>query len=277
MRLKTILVELAHHVPFSLFSAAAGMTVIALVSISMGDRFGGSVATAPTRERSRTEAPSLGSEVETTTVAKSGGRGERETEAEGAKVAHELLPSFFEKMFHVFHPLHIFLSAVATTAMFWRFDRRLLRAILTGIVGSVGICGVSDIFFPFVGGLASGRRMTLHVCVVEHPWLILPSAAVGVLAGIVAVRALTRRKSTIFSHSSHVFVSSMASLLYLISFGFADWTHGLLSVFAIVVVAVVVPCCTSDIVFPLLLASSEARTHMVCAHGHSHEEGGSNH
>lgn len=270
MRFKTILVELAHHVPFSLFSAAAAMTVIALVSISMGDHFASSVATSPTRESSRTEAPAMGSETETKNVTTRGEGAKSKTEAEGATIAHELLPSFFEKMFHVFHPLHIFLSAVATTAMFWRFDRRLLRAVFTGIVGSVGICGVSDIFFPFVGGLLSGRKMILHVCVVEHPWLILPSAAIGVFFGIVAAYTLTRRKSTIFSHSSHVFVSTMASLLYLLSFGFTDWTHSLVSVFTIVVVAVVVPCCTSDIVFPLLLASSEARTQMVCSHGHSH-------
>jgi len=270
MRLKTILVELAHHVPFSLLSAAAAMAVIALVGISMGDHFAGRAATSPTREKSRTETPAVGFEAETTNVTTSGGAVESKTEAQDTTVTHELLPSFFEKMFHVFHPLHIFLSAVATTAMFWRFDRRLLRAVFTGIVGSVGICGVSDIFFPFVGGLVSGRKMILHVCVVEHPWLILPSAAFGVFFGIVAAYALTRRKSTIFSHSSHVFVSTMASLLYLVSFGFTDWTHSLVSVFTILVIAVVIPCCTSDIVFPLLLASSEARTHMVCAHGDSH-------
>ena len=62
-------------------------------------------------------------------------------------------------------------------------------------------------------------------------------------------------KSTIFSHSAHVLTSSVASIMYLVSFGLADWVSAVGMVFVYMVFAVMVPCCTSDIVFPLLLAS----------------------
>ncbi|MFC1679202.1 hypothetical protein ACFL2T_03215, partial [Elusimicrobiota bacterium] len=53
-------------------------------------------------------------------------------------------------LFHVFHPAHIFLSAAATSAMFWRYDRRLGAAIGAGLAGSLVVCGLSDIVFPFL-------------------------------------------------------------------------------------------------------------------------------
>jgi hypothetical protein len=202
------------------------------------------------------------------------GGGETAPHTEGA---HEVLPNVFGKLFHVFHPIHILFSAIATTAMFWRFDRKLFKAVLTGLLGSLGVCGISDILIPFAGGLLSGKEMHLHLCIVEHASLVLPFAAIGVVVGIIAAGILTERKSTVFSHSSHVLVSTMASLLYLVSFGFTDWMEGLLTVLAIVVLAVLIPCCTSDIVFPLLIASPEGRERAGCLHAdcHSHSSGDS--
>ena len=51
-------------------------------------------------------------------------------------------------------------------------------------------------------------------------------------------------------------------------FGGLDWIHDLGTIFMFVVVAVMVPCCASDIVFPLLM-TKEARTQAMAAH-HSH-------
>jgi len=59
--------------------------------------------------------------------------------------------------------------------------------------------------------------------------------------------------SSVFSHGAHVFVSSLASLLYLVSFGFTGWMtdiHLVFPVFLLVVIAVWIPCCISDIVVP---------------------------
>lgn len=156
-------------------------------------------------------------------------------------------------LFHVFHPIHLFLSATATTAMFWKYERKMGKAILVGIVGSVGICSLSDIVFPYVGGALAGAKMELHICIVEDPGGIIPFAAAGVLAGLVGTDSV--RHLTVFSHSSHVLASTMASLAYLVGHGMGDWISHLSHTFAITVLAVLIPCCTSDILFPLACIS----------------------
>ena len=163
------------------------------------------------------------------------------------------------ELFHVFHASHVLLSAVATTAMFWKHDdRNIFKACFIGLLGSLTICGISDIFFPFIGGLILGHEMNIHVCLIKEPGTVFPFAIIGVLAGL-AVTA-NFEKSTEYSHSAHVFVSSVASILYLISFGFQDWIHSIGSVFLITIFAVMIPCCASDIVFPLTC------THRDCKH-----------
>ncbi len=166
------------------------------------------------------------------------------------------LPSAANVLFHVFHPTHILFSAAATAAMFWRHDRRLPRAIGVGFVGSVGICGLSDAVFPFLGGTFLGMKMEMHICLIRHPFLILPFAVLGIFAGFLSASAY-ERKSTIFSHASHVFISSMASILYLVAFGLKAWVQTIGLIFVIVVLAVMIPCCTSDIIFPLLFTGGE--------------------
>ena len=57
-----------------------------------------------------------------------------------------------------------------------------------------------------------------------------------------------------------MFISSAASLLYLISFGFTSWmmdVQAIFPVFAIIVLAVWVPCCVSDIVIPVATAHKD--------------------
>jgi hypothetical protein len=154
-------------------------------------------------------------------------------------------------LFHVFHPVHLLFSATATTAMFWRHEKRLLKAVIIGFVGSVGICGISDVFIPYIAGLLLGVKMHLHICIIEHPSFILPFVIVGIFTGFIVPD--TTQKSTIFSHAAHVLVSSMASILYLIGFGLTEWIHVAGMVFIYMVLAVIIPCCTSDIIFPLLL------------------------
>jgi len=163
-----------------------------------------------------------------------------------------------EWSFHVLHPLHLCLSAIATTAVFWRHERRLLKALLVGFFGTIIPCGLSDYIFPFVGARLLGQPTTLHVCLVEHPMLVVAFVVVGMLGGLLFEERLTG--SSIFSHGAHVFVSSLASLLYLVSFGFSAWltdVHLVFPVFLVVVIAVWVPCCLSDIGIPV----SVLRTH----------------
>ncbi|NQT75254.1 MAG: hypothetical protein HQ566_01895 [Candidatus Omnitrophica bacterium] len=170
-----------------------------------------------------------------------------------------LLPRASEELFHVFHPAHVLLSAVVTTAMFWKHERRLIKTLLVGFFGSVAICGLSDILLPYMGGRILGIEMHLHICILEHPHIIIPFALIGVAVGFIIPGAI--EKSTEFSHSIHVLVSSMASILYLISFGVTDWIRVSGGVFLITIIAVMIPCCLSDIVFPLFFVDSGQHKH----------------
>lgn len=205
-----VLVELAYHLPYSIFGVTLGiiaMGVLSFLAILM-----------------RAESLLAGASVE---------------------------------LFHVFHPAHVLISAVATTAMFFKHEKRPLKATVVGLTGSIMICGLSDIFFPFVGGLILGSEMHVHVCVLEHPDIIIPFAAVGVVAGLLVTRTI--EKSTQYSHSAHVFVSSAASILYLLGYGLTDWIHSVGAVFLITIIAVMVPCCASDIIFPLACVHRDCR------------------
>ena len=155
-------------------------------------------------------------------------------------------------------------SSMATTAMFWRYERRCLKAIVVGFAGAVGICGISDILMPFYSGRLLGVKMHLHICILEHPQIIAPFVAVGILTGLIVPEV---RKSTIFSHSAHILISSMASILYLVSFGLSEWVQVIGMVFVYMILAVIIPCCVSDIIFPLLLTGEEARSE---EHEHRH-------
>ena len=167
-----------------------------------------------------------------------------------------------ERMFHIFHPLHLLFSATTATAMFWKYEKRLVKTVLLGSLGSVGICGLSDVVFPYLSGTLLGTKMVLHICLIEHWQLVLPFTAIGVFSGVAIDPGF---RVTLFSHAGHVFSSSMASLLYLVSFGFTNWMSAIGMVFIYTVLAVIVPCCGHDIVFPLVLTK---RPPEPCLHEH---------
>lgn len=164
------------------------------------------------------------------------------------------MSEYGHELFHVFHPVHILFSATATTAMFWRYERRVFKAVIIGLVGSIGICGLSDVFFPFLGGTVVGIEMEFHWCLIEHPQIVLPFAIFGVLIGLASTNMVHGRSPTVFSHSSHVFISTMATMFYLMAFGFTEWIPHIAETFLIIFLGVTIPCCTSDIIFPLLFS-----------------------
>ena len=95
------------------------------------------------------------------------------------------------------------------------------------------------------------------------------SGVVGVGLGLTAARGV--QKSTFFSHSLHVFASTMASIFYLVGryetpIAWIDEQVGM--VFLVTIFAVMVPCCLSDIVFPVLMSRS-ARAQCL-SDGHHH-------
>lgn len=162
---------------------------------------------------------------------------------------HSPLPAAaYTRGFQTLHPLHVLLSAWATTAMYRRHGGRgWWRLLLVGYLGAVGIATLSDCVIPFAAEwLLQLPRRGLHLGFIEHAWLVNPLALAGIAAG--AVRANTR-----FSHAGHVLLSTSASLLHVaMALGAPPgWRLApLLVVFLFL--AVWVPCCTSDIVFPMV-------------------------
>lgn len=176
-----------------------------------------------------------------------------------------LMPQAADELFHIFHPIHVLFSSMATTAMFWKHERNLLKAIVIGVFGGVVVCGFSDIGIPYLGGLLLHADMHMHVCLLEHPGMIMMFVAVGILSGLFIAQNM--EYSTESSHGTHVFVSSAASLLYLIAFGVQDWAHAIGSIFFITIIAVMIPCCLSDIVLPLALLRTSCGLHEHKKHG----------
>lgn len=167
-------------------------------------------------------------------------------------------------LFHLFHPAHMFFSAAATTAMFSRYDRKPLKAAVIGLIGAIGVCGISDIGVPHLALLMMDKHVEPHICIIQNPWLVLPFAVTGVFVGLAAAGGVTR--STLFSHALHVLTSTAASIFYLIApLDPLGWIDDLGRMFIFVIVAVMVPCCLSDIVFPLLMAKS-ARAQATAEH-----------
>jgi len=182
--------------------------------------------------------------------------------------SEHILPMASSELFHVIHPAHILISAVATTAMFWKHEKTILKAACVGFIGSISICAISDIFLPFIGGLSLGSNMNMHICIIENPGSVFPFAIVGVAAGLLVTKSF--EKSTQYSHSAHVFLSSAASILYLLGFGLTDWIHSIGAVFIIIIVAVMIPCCASDIVFPLACVHRDCDHSEKLTHEHKH-------
>ena len=157
-----------------------------------------------------------------------------------------------QTIFYTLHPLHVVLSAIATTAMYRKYGSgKVLAAILVGYSGSIGIPTISDAIIPYLGGALLNIAIEFEVPFIEKWWLINPAALIGIAIGY-------WRPTTKFPHTGHVLLSTWASLFYLTAFGIAQWIPLLPLIFVFLFLAVWIPCCVSDIVFPLLFARKVA-------------------
>jgi len=165
-------------------------------------------------------------------------------------VSAQASPAISTRLFWGLHPLHVLLSALVTTAMFTLHSRRSLWAtIAIGYVGSVGIATLSDCVIPYIGEtLLAFPNRGIHLGFIEKWWLVNPLAAAGILWGYLWPR-------TKIAHAGHVLLSTWASLFHMTmamqgDFSLLHYAATALFLF----LAVWIPCCTSDIVFPLLFA-----------------------
>jgi hypothetical protein len=155
-------------------------------------------------------------------------------------------PHISQTVFYTLHPLHVLLSALVTTAMYVRYRKaKFWVAILIGWTGSIGIATISDAIIPYLGGSLLHAQMEFHVPFIEKWWinfLALGGIAIGYW-----------KQTTKIPHFGHVLLSTWASLFYLMAFGVVDnWIPLLPLIFLFLFLAVWLPCCLSDIVYPLL-------------------------
>lgn len=159
--------------------------------------------------------------------------------------------SYTTSLFYIFHPAHIFFASIVSSAIYFRYKKNILTAIAVGFIISIVIGSISDVIFPYLGGLIFGLETSFHLPIFEEPLLIILVSLSGCSLAILGF--------TKIPHFLHVFLSVFASLLYILAFSIPLNFLSLVLVFIITFISVVVPCCLGDIVFPLILQKSRRK------------------
>jgi hypothetical protein len=165
---------------------------------------------------------------------------------------------FTALMFEIIHPAHILVSAAATSFIYYKYKKSLLPSIIVGISGAILIGILSDILFPWIFGNLFLLKTSFHLPLFESPLLILVMGIFGSLGGIYI-------GGFKFNHSTHVFLSVFASLFYLLTFSLTISIWAIIATSIIVFLVVFIPCCISDIVFPILFIDKPCKD---CGHWH---------
>ena len=184
-------------------------------------------------------------------------------------------------LFYIFHPAHVVLSAMVTTALFRLYSPKthLLTVVLIGYIGAVGVATLSDSLVPYLGERLLGMHVEahpdgdqddhiehsddchsghMHIGFIEKWYIVNPAA----LLGILIAWAWPRTK---LPHAGHVLLSVWASLFHIImAAGGSISTFQIAGIFVFLFMAVLVPCCVSDIIFPLLFIPKRNRPQSHC-------------
>jgi hypothetical protein len=188
-------------------------------------------------------------------------------------------------LFQIFHPGHVILSALVTASMYELYEGKVgfVKILLVGYFGSIGIATLSDCVLPFFGeslmGVAipvhanlhghdeqthheegseseTSEKMPsawkrLHIGFIEEWYLVNPAALLGVLIAFFWPR-------TRFPHAGHVLISTWASSFHVLMNTHRELTIIIfLGFFVVLFIAVWLPCCISDIIFPLLFVGKD--------------------
>ena len=156
-------------------------------------------------------------------------------------------------LFYIFHPTHVVLSAMVTSSMFMLHTKKanFFLVLIIGYIGSLGIATVSDSLIPYVGEVLLGLPAHSHIGFIEVWYVVNPAAVLGVLIAYFWPK-------TKFPHAGHVLLSTWASLFHILmalSGGISILTA--IVIFVFLFIAVWLPCCVSDIVFPLLFVRGD--------------------
>ncbi|MCF7975992.1 MAG: hypothetical protein K9N55_19400 [Phycisphaerae bacterium] len=206
-------------------------------------------------------------------------------------------------LFNIFHPAHVLLSALVTASLFRMRKGRtsLITILLVGYLGSIGVATLSDCIVPFWGESILGvsipahaheeehdeehhedeiapdspveplsHKPELHLGFIEEWYIVNPLALAGIL---LAWFIPHQRLHTKLPHALHVLISTWASSFHILANLHAEFTVTLaLGCFIVLFIAVWLPCCISDIVFPILCVG-EGKVPSCCSfHKQTHNE-----
>jgi hypothetical protein len=163
-----------------------------------------------------------------------------------------------QRIFYIFHPAHVLLSAMVTASIFELHTKKkkFIGMLLVGFIGSIGISTLSDSLIPYIGEILLGMHIHVHehagfverahIGFIEEWQIIIPTAIAGVLIAYFWPK-------TKFPHAGHVLLSTWASSFHIImAMGGHLSLWEAIGSFGFLFAAVLLPCCFSDIVFPLL-------------------------
>ncbi len=191
------------------------------------------------------------------------------------------------RLFYIFHPAHVVLSAMVTASLFRLHEKTkgFLIVLIVGYVGSIGTATLSDSILPFFGeeimGVAipteaavhsheseaeagESHEHKLHIGFIEEWKIVNPAALLGVLIAYFLPR-------TKLPHAFHILISTWASAAHIMMNTHQELTAIVIAVIILILfIAVWLPCCFSDIVFPMLLVKSEGDECSLCEGGHHH-------
>lgn len=169
-------------------------------------------------------------------------------------LSRTLSPKASYSIFYTLHPIHVLLSALVTASMYKIHKYRCMKGkcnlwilLIIGYIGSIGIATISDSLIPYLGEvLLNMPNRGIHIGFIEKWWLVNPLA----IAGVVIAYFWPKTK---FPHTGHVLLSTWASLFHIMmAKGETLSVLSYIIIFLFLFLAVWIPCCVSDIVFPLL-------------------------
>ena len=89
------------------------------------------------------------------------------------------LIAYAASWFYIFHPLHIFFSAIVSTAIFYKYKRNIFLALTTGVIVSILVGSISDVILPYLGISLFAIPISFHLPTLESPILIFSIAIFG--------------------------------------------------------------------------------------------------
>lgn len=225
---KAIYHELMHHFPYAVMAVALALMVLSVINVFFYSGIGESL---------------------------SGGIPHAHDCCHGAaaEISHA---SGMDVLFHSFHFIHILFATSGAMVTFYRYSRKIWQGLLLGLFSSLVFCTFSDVLLPYAAGLMLGVHMHLHICFHSELPNILPFLICGLINGLVMVQIdeFRSEKNSLNLHFVHTFISAMASIFYAVGHGLSDFYSQFGLFFALMVVAVIVPCTLSDVVAPILFA-----------------------